>query len=250
MRRDIPTQTLSDTCARPSASRRGAHNETRLRRGFAGLRLCESSANDRGEGQASSARRDGVSNPRVVLLGRGVTPPLHRRGGCLPAARALEASAAEASPAEASAELGAPRRVRRRVRRHERATASSTACASAPRSRSAHASTSGERSAAGPQAGTPAPRTTRAPPTPTLRTTTPSPRKRRWTACTQLLDRASKVKLGPADAHSKDDATLPSDSAANTATPPPRTPPPRRPPPRRPSPRRPSPNPSSRNLRR
>ena len=81
VRRDIPTPTLSDTCARPSASRRGAHNETRLRRGFAGLRLCEPSANDRGEGQASSARRDGVSNPRVVLLGRGVTPPLHHRGG-------------------------------------------------------------------------------------------------------------------------------------------------------------------------
>ena len=114
VRRDIPTQTLSDTCARPSASRRGAHNETRLRRGFAGLRLCESSANDRGEGQASSARRDGVSNPRVVLLGRGVTPPLHHRGG-MPArpARSRRPPRRRAPPRRAPSS-GTPRRVRAR----------------------------------------------------------------------------------------------------------------------------------------
>ena len=138
---------------------------------------------------------------------------------CLPAARALEASAAEASPAEASAELGdsaARQAARQAARASDRVFDRLRVRAEEQIGARVHERRTERRGTPGGDAGAANhPRATDPDP-PNDHTVTPQEEVDGM--ITQLLDRASKVKLGPADAHSKDDETLPSDSAANTAT--------------------------------
>ena len=138
---------------------------------------------------------------------------------CLPAARALEASAAEGGPAEASAELGdsaARQAARQAARASDRVFDRLRVRAEEQIGARVHERRTERRGTPGGDAGAANhPRATDPDP-PNDHTVTPQEEVDGM--ITQLLDRASKVKLGPADAHSKDDETLPSDSAANTAT--------------------------------
>ena len=139
--------------------------------------------------------------------------------GCLPAARALEASAAEASPAEASAELGdsaARQAARQAARASDRVSDRLRVRADEQIGARVHERRTERRGTPGGDAGAANhPRATD-PDLPNDHTVTPQEEVDGM--ITQLLDRASKVKLGPADAHSKDDETLPSKTTTAKTT--------------------------------